>query len=92
MGLRENRLLAVHLPHCPGGRRWRIVERSDASVLRFRGVQHTDGNRAPCTKKNEAIFYFEAVGPGITSFKMQIWPGAPLRDNELFRLTVVVTY
>lgn len=92
MGLRENRLLAVHLPRCLDERHWRLVERGDGSVLRFKGVHHTDDPRQPCTKQSETIFYFEAVGPGITSFKIQVLPGTPRKDNESFGLSVDVTY
>ena len=92
LGLRENQLLAVHLTRCMDGRHWGLVERGDASVLRFKGVHHTGDPRQPCTKQSETIFYFEAVGPGITSFTIQVLPGTPRKDNESFGLTVDVTY
>jgi hypothetical protein len=92
IGLRENRILAVHLGETFGVTQWSLEKAPKPRVLRYLGTDSAVGRKVPCLKDGDVVFYFEAEGPGITS--LRIVPagekGGP--GERAFDLTVEVTY
>ena len=90
--IQESDMLAVHLPCLKSkGSDWRLSRAPQSNVLEFIAVRYTGDVKLPCAHRNEAIFYFAAVAPGLTTFAIDAT--APVANApKAFELAVEVYY
>ncbi len=92
IALRENRILAAHLGETSGVTQWSLDKAPRRRVLRYLGTQSAVGRKVPCLRDGDVVFYFEAEGPGITSFRIVPAGKKAATGDAAFELTVEVTY
>ena len=85
--LRENGLLAVHLPCGSKGGRWRLTVKPDRSVLRSLARHEVAEYEPAASAGPEQVFYLRGVAPGVTVVTLE-----REASPERFEVTVEVFY